>query len=73
MKLFKFLTNVLVSWICFTMALMACARIRNFSRKAYKGARGITEGYRQVFWDYMNDIITKEEHDQKLNMYYCEI
>ena len=73
MKLLKFFMNVLVSFICWTMALMACARVGKFSRKVYKAARGITENYRQDFWDYMDDKITREEHDKKLNMYYCEI
>lgn len=65
--------NVFVWVICWLMALFACARIGNMSWKVIKSCHGITIGYKQVFWDYLNDKITKQEHDQKLNMYIMQI
>jgi len=55
------------------MALTASARKGTLSWKVVKSTHGITIGYKQDFWDYMNDKITEEEHSKKIDMYLLEI
>lgn len=65
--------NVFLWIICWLMTLLACARIGNISWQVLKSCHTIMTGYEQVFWDYLNDKITEEEHSQKLQMYLLEI
>ena len=71
--IFMFVVNILLSVICWSMALTASARKGTLSWKVVKSTHGITIGYKQDFWDYMNDKITEEEHSKKIDMYLLEI
>lgn len=74
MKTLSLIIAKLAVWmVCWLMAVVASARINNLSWACIKSAHGWTVGYKKAFWDYMNDVITYEEHKIIFDMYFGEI
>jgi len=65
-KLFLKGIDLFLWFVCWFMAYDACRQLGVVDRLTIKYMHTQTLHYKVIFWQYMNDEITKEKHDQYL-------